>query len=219
MSPTITTPAMTQIGVILGTAAYMSPEQAKGRPADKRSDIWAFGCVLYEMLTGKRPFEGEDVSDTLAAVLRGQPDWNVLPSETPSVVRTVLRRCLEKRISERIRDIGDVQLALAGAFDSSVTAPAAVTAAPVPNARWRVIPTALVSACLAGLVAAAATWALKPTPSRVVVRSRFVLPERLQFLNGARQWVDVSPDGRHVIYTANGAYLSARFPSWTPDRS
>src|SRR5207245_6471270 len=74
-SPTITTPAMTQIGVVLGTAAYMSPEQAKGRPADKRSDLWAFGCVLYEMLTGRRAFEGEDVPETLATVLKGEPDW------------------------------------------------------------------------------------------------------------------------------------------------
>jgi serine/threonine-protein kinase len=83
-SPTITSPAMmTGVGMLLGTAAYMSPEQAKGRPADKRSDIWAFGCVLYEMLTGKRAFEGEDVSDTLAGVLRGEPDWSALPSDVP----------------------------------------------------------------------------------------------------------------------------------------
>src|ERR1043165_674257 len=83
-SPTITTPAMmTGIGVILGTAAYMSPEQAKGRPADKRSDVWAFGCVLYEMLTGKRAFDGEDVGDTLASILRSEPDWKIIPSELP----------------------------------------------------------------------------------------------------------------------------------------
>ena len=95
-SPTITTPAMTQLGVILGTAAYMSPEQAKGRPADKRSDVWAFGCVLYEMLTGKRAFEGEDVSDTLAAVLRGEPDWTALPADVPLAIRALMQRCLEK---------------------------------------------------------------------------------------------------------------------------
>ena len=82
-SPTITSPAMTAAGMILGTAAYMAPEQAKGRPADKRSDLWAFGCVLYEVLTAKRAFDGEDVSDTLGAVLRGEPDWSALPADTP----------------------------------------------------------------------------------------------------------------------------------------
>src|SRR5262249_3133677 len=97
MSPTITSPAlMSGVGVLLGTAAYMSPEQAKGKPADKRSDIWAFGCVLYEMLTGRRAFEGEDVSDTLAAVLRGEPDWNALPHNVPTPIRLVLQRSLDK---------------------------------------------------------------------------------------------------------------------------
>ena len=84
VSPTIMSPAMTAIGVILGTAAYLSPEQAKGKPADKRSDIWAFGCVLFEMLTGKRAFDGEDVSDTLAAIIKGEPDWSALPASTPA---------------------------------------------------------------------------------------------------------------------------------------
>jgi Tol biopolymer transport system component len=104
VSPTITSPAMmTGIGVLLGTAAYMSPEQAKGRPADKRSDIWAFGCVLYEMLTGKRLFEGETVSDTLAAVLRHQPEWDRVPARA----RRLLQSCLEKDAKNRLRDMGD----------------------------------------------------------------------------------------------------------------
>jgi Tol biopolymer transport system component len=106
-SPTITSPALTQRGVILGTAAYMSPDQAKGRAADKRSDIWAFGCVLYEMLTGKRAFEGEDVADTLAAVLRGQPDWTALDHVPVPIVR-LLRRCLEKDRSGRVADVAVV---------------------------------------------------------------------------------------------------------------
>jgi serine/threonine-protein kinase len=105
MSPTITSPAMTARGVILGTAAYMSPEQARGKPVDKRSDIWAFGCVLYEMLTGKRAFEGEDVSDTLAAILRGEPDWSALPKALPPPVDAVLRSCLEKDRKKRLPDI------------------------------------------------------------------------------------------------------------------
>src|SRR5262249_2434040 len=104
-SPTITTPAMTALGIILGTAAYMSPEQAKGKPADKRSDIWAFGCVLYEMLTGTRAFDGDDVSDTLAAVLRADPDWTRLPVATPGSIRALLAGCLDKDRKRRISDI------------------------------------------------------------------------------------------------------------------
>src|SRR5499426_1423439 len=98
--------AATRAGVILGTAAYMSPEQARGRAVDRRADIWAFGVVLFEMLTGRRLFEGEDVSDVLAAVLRQQPDWSALPAETPASVRRLLRRCLERDPKKRLRDIG-----------------------------------------------------------------------------------------------------------------
>ena len=113
MSPTITSPAMmTGAGVILGTAAYMSPEQAKGRPTDRRGDIWAFGCVLYEMLTGKRAFEGEDVSDTLAAVLRADPRWAELPSDTPRAISRLLQRCLQKDPKRRLQHIGDARLEL-----------------------------------------------------------------------------------------------------------
>src|SRR5262249_4257257 len=101
-SPTITTPAMTQMGLILGTAAYMSPEQAKGRPADKRSDIWAFGCVLFEMLTGSRPFPGDEVSDTLAQIILKEPNWSVLPSSVPPAIHRVLRRCLAKDPATRL---------------------------------------------------------------------------------------------------------------------
>ena len=111
-SLTITSPAMTQLGVILGTAAYMSPEQVRGKPVDKRSDIWAFGGVLYEMLTGKRAFDGDDVSDTLANVLKHEPDWGALPATTPANIRRVLRRCLEKDPRRRIHDIADARLDL-----------------------------------------------------------------------------------------------------------
>src|SRR5439155_13644259 len=104
-SPAVMSPVVTAMGVILGTAAYMSPEQAKGRPADKRSDMWAFGCVLYEMLTGRRAFDGEDVSDTLAAVLRGEPDWSMLPPSVPPPIRTLVVRCLVKDRRQRVADI------------------------------------------------------------------------------------------------------------------
>ena len=110
-SPTITSPAMmTGVGMILGTAAYMSPEQAKGRPVDKRSDIWAFGCVLYEMLSGKRAFGGEDVSDTLAFIITKEPDWAALPTNTPPALRRLLRRCLQKDTGQRLHHIADARL-------------------------------------------------------------------------------------------------------------
>lgn len=115
-SPTITSPAlMTGVGVLLGTAAYMSPEQARGRPVDKRTDIWAAGCVLYEMLTGKRPFPGDDVTETLAAVVKSEPDWRALPP-LPPLLEMFLKQCLEKDPRDRLRDIGDLRLAIDDAF-------------------------------------------------------------------------------------------------------
>jgi serine/threonine protein kinase len=108
-SPTITA-QMTEPGIILGTAAYMSPEQARSRPVDKRTDIWAFGCVLFECLTGAQAFYGETVSDTLAHILKGEPDWNRLPPDTPIRIRTLLRRCLEKDPRRRLHDIADARI-------------------------------------------------------------------------------------------------------------
>ena len=104
--------------MILGTAAYMSPEQARGRPVDKRADVWAFGAVLFEMLTGTAPFPGEDISHILARVIEREPEWGVLPLNLPPAIGVVLRRCLTKDPRQRIRDIGDVRLALDGAFDT-----------------------------------------------------------------------------------------------------
>src|SRR5215203_2960138 len=119
-SPTLTSPALlTGIGVVLGTAAYMSPEQAKGRPADQRSDVWSFGCVLYEMLTGHRPFVGEDVADVLASVLTREPDLAVLPPNTSVAIHRLLRRCLRKDRQQRLRDIGDARLELREAADGN----------------------------------------------------------------------------------------------------
>jgi serine/threonine protein kinase len=110
-SPTLTARA-TAAGMILGTAAYMSPEQARGKPVDKRTDVWAFGCVLFEMLTGKRAFEGETVSDTLAAILKEDPNWAALPEQTPAPVRKILRRCLQRDARLRLNDIADARLDL-----------------------------------------------------------------------------------------------------------
>src|SRR6478672_4158366 len=122
LSPTITSPAMmTGVGVILGTAAYMAPEQAKGRPADKRSDIWAFGCVLLEMLTGNRPFDGEDMVDVLSRVLQREPEWSALPAGVSQPVRALLRGCLVKDRRKRIADIAAALFVLDHQTDLTIT--------------------------------------------------------------------------------------------------
>ena len=136
-SPTITSPAMTAMGMILGTAAYMSPEQAKGRQADKRSDVWAFGAVLYEMLSGQRAFKGDDVSDTLAAVLRQDVDLTALPASTPAPVRRLIARCLERDVRRRLRDIGEARIVLDD--PATLTSPNArdADALRLPRPLWR----------------------------------------------------------------------------------
>jgi hypothetical protein len=155
MSPTLTTPAMTQAGMILGTAAYMSPEQAKGRPADKRSDLWSFGCVLFEMLTGARAFAGEDVADTLAAVLRGDPDWSVLPASTPAGIRRLLRLCLERDPRKRLQSAADARIRLTEESSVALASPATAVAAPVVGRSARVWQaTAAVFALVAAALAA-----------------------------------------------------------------
>jgi len=201
-SPTITSPfQMSQLGVILGTAAYMAPEQAKGKPIDKRVDIWAFGCVLYEMLTGTRPFGGEDVTDTLAAIVRGEPDWSALPSDTPPNIRTLLRRCLEKDRRERLPDIGAARLELKeGAFHAPVPA----AAAPARTAASRPLPWILFG--VAAVVAiAAALYALSPRvePDTRVVKSIVMPPSPLSSAPALR--FNISPDGRRIAFVSTNA--------------
>ena len=157
-SPTITSPAMmTGVGMILGTAAYMSPEQARGRLIDKRSDVWAFGCVLYEMFTGTRAFPGEDVSETLATVLKSEPDWNALPSSVPHAVRTLIQGCLRKDRKERIGDISTALFLLGQPEEQAV-----LVSRSVPSLVWRramlVVAAVLISAddCSHGGLAAQA---------------------------------------------------------------
>ena len=209
-SPTITSPAMTRIGMILGTAAYMSPEQAKGRQADKRSDVWAFGAVLYEMLSGRRAFKGEDIADTLAAVLRQDVDWAALPETTPSSVRRLLARCLERDVKRRLRDIGEARIALDD--PSALTAQDAVavtSAGPAERLALPIAAAAFVAAALAGT----AVWFLtrqQPAAPPAVTRSTIVLPEGQQFpINlSMRRLMAISPDGARVVYAgSNGLYL------------
>jgi len=210
-SPTITSPAMTEPGIILGTAAYMSPEQTRGRPVDKRADIWAFGCVLYETLTGRRPFEGEDVPLTLSNVLQREPDWEALPKDVPALVATFLRRCLAKDPRQRVRDMGDIRLALDGAFEL------AGMRRPAPGGRSDLAPwqrPASVAAMVLGAVAVTAltSWMFtRPAtaPPAPVTRTSVVLPPQAT-ANVGRRAIAISPDGTHVVYVANSQlYLRA----------
>ena len=202
-SPTITSPAMmTGVGVILGTAAYMSPEQAKGRAADKRSDIWSFGCVIFEMLTGQRAFDGQGVSETLARILEREPDWTRLPTTVSPALRVYIRRCLQKDPRQRVQAIGDVRLALEGAFETAV----GQTAAPA-MLWWRVasmgVAAIIASGAITGTLAWLAVRRVEPVPLRV---SRLQLaPAGAAAL--AIGWNDrdlaITPDGSHVIYVGN----------------
>jgi serine/threonine protein kinase len=147
-SPTLTF-AGTQVGMILGTAAYMSPEQAKGRVADKRSDVWGFGCVLYEMLAGRRAFNGEDATEVIAAVIRSEPDWNALPGDVPPSVQVLLKRCLEKDRRSRISDIAVARFVLAEFVDNTTAPPVPATQGARPRGPWMIAGASVVVASLA----------------------------------------------------------------------
>jgi len=202
-SPTIMSPAVTGMGVILGTAAYMSPEQAKGKPADKRSDIWAFGCVLYEMLSGRRAFDGEDVSDTLAAVLRGDPDWNVLP-ELPAALRRLLQTCLQKDQRKRNADATTAAFVLENA--SALAGPAGGapigTEQPVSRPGWRRAIGPLAAALVAATAVGGVAWMVQRGPSPVVrtVISTAGAPLDTDLLG---RTIVITPDGSRIVYTGS----------------
>ena len=236
-SPTITSPAMTTAGAILGTAAYMSPEQAKGRTADARSDVWAFGCVLFEMLTGSRPFPGEDVADTLAAVLRADPDWSALPSATPLPIRRLLERCLQKDRSRRLAAIADVRFH----FDEAA-APGPVAAQPTSRTPW-IAATAIATVTLIAVTAFAlrrptdAVVPIEPVQFTVGTPANTSFGGPLSGGTGNSQQLAISPDGRTLVFVAGaagryqlwlrpiGSLVStpiagtedATFPFWSPD--
>jgi serine/threonine-protein kinase len=200
-SPTITSPAMmTGVGVLLGTAAYMSPEQAKGRPADKRSDIWAFGCVVYEMLTGSRAFDGDDVGDTLATILKSSPDWRALPATASVDLRRLLLRCLNKDSRERLQAIGDARVAigelLSAAPDQTVV-PQIVGVAP----RWRLAAIATGVLLIISLAATIAVWISERGSSPAITRLTITsTPAKAVAVNGVDRNVAITPDGTRVVY-------------------
>jgi len=204
-SPTLSATATMQ-GVILGTAAYMSPEQARGKMCDKRADIWAFGCLLYELLTGEHMFRGETVTEILAAVLKEEPDWRALPASTPSKIRDLLRRCLQKDLRRRLHDAADARIEI----EEALAAPAdeePAAAAKGLRVRWReILVWGVASLLLAGFISMA-VWKLKPSstsPPQPVTRTVINLApgQQLAGLDSGPS-VALSPDGTHLAYVAS----------------
>ncbi len=180
---------MTQIGVLLGTAAYMSPEQAKGRPADKRSDVWAFGCVFYEMLTGQRAFAEDDISETLAAVLKSEPDWTRLPSDVPQAIRTLIQRCLVKDRRQRVADISAAKFVLCE-LGNLGTRPATANVAAAPRSRWQRVLPPLAAAVVTAAIVGAGMWMLRPIPRA---------PLAAQFTFGVPPGEGLTATGRQLV--------------------
>jgi Tol biopolymer transport system component len=192
-SPTLSEMA-TRAGVLLGTAAYMSPEQAKAKPVDRRTDIWAFGCVLYEMLTGQKAFAGDGITETLASALKNEPDWSLLPPATPIHVRVLLRRCLQKDPRQRLRDIGDARISL-----DEVLSGAAEPAIAVATANWRrALPWA--AAFVTGALIAGGAFLIYTIrkPQHAAMHFRPIT----NFL-GVQSYPALSPDGRSVAFVSN----------------
>jgi eukaryotic-like serine/threonine-protein kinase len=203
-SPTVLSPSPTLVGVILGTAAYMAPEQARGRTVDKRSDVWAFGCVLYEMLTGKRVFDGEEVTDIIAAVVRADPDWTALPTDTTPGLRKILEGCLQKDRKLRISDMSIVRFLMAEAE----RAPAQLSPATSSQARRPVIAIAAAAMIVGAAIAAAATWALIRTQDgarpRLVRFGIAPAADQPYAISGPDRSIVITPDGSHIVSIHGG---------------
>ena len=210
-SPTMTmTAAATKMGVIMGTAAYMSPEQARGKTVDRRADIWAFGAVLFEMLTGAAPFKGEDLTLTLAAVVRAEPNWQALPADLSPVLDSYLRRCLDKDPTQRVQAIGDVRLVMQGAFEMPHRPPS------VGGLRlWqRPVPLAIAAVMLVAITSVVGTL-VSPDPATPGPVTRFTVPVEggHEMLEGECPRLALSPDGRTLAYVTSGLLHLRRLDS------
>ena len=198
------TVARTEAGIILGTPRYMSPEQARGKPVDERADIWAFGCVLFEMLTGRKAFQGELVSDVIASVLKTEPDFNGIPANTHPRIRELLRRCLQKDLHKRFQAIGDVRIEI----EEVLADPAGVLQAPMSAVTqvgwWRGILASLATLVLGASIAGITVWHLKPQPPEEPRRvARFdITPPLLLIRPLSGPDVAISPDGTRIAYVA-----------------
>jgi serine/threonine protein kinase/Tol biopolymer transport system component len=238
-SPTITSPAMlTGLGVVLGTAAYMAPEQAKGREADKRSDIWAFGCVLYEMLVGRPPFDGEDMTEVLGAIVRLEPAWDVLPSNLPAAVRTLLTQCLVK---DRRRRVGDIAAVLFVLDHQAGLVSTASVASRSNRVAWLVAALSIIAMIATAVVAL--RFSRSSAPASHPVQFSIAPPEKMAFGGpaaggtGRAAQLAISPDGRNIVFVAGALSAfqlwlrplggtearpiqgteGAAFPFWSPD--
>jgi serine/threonine-protein kinase len=204
-SPTLTSPAMTQAGMLMGTAPYMAPEQARGGNVDRRADIWAFGVVVFEMLTGKRLFDGATVSDSLAAVLRQDVDWTLLPKSTPAPLVALLKRCLERDSKRRLRDIGEVRLALDPATATSMPLVGAVSAAPSAEVRSRRIWPLAVGAVLLVAATAGVTRFSAPRGAQPQAATRVSIapPADGSFALAGHSAIAISRDGSMIAVAIN----------------
>jgi serine/threonine-protein kinase len=201
-SPTLTA-AATRAGVLLGTAAYMSPEQARGKRVDRRADIWAFGCVLYEMLSGHHAFAGETTSDILAGVIRAEPDWSWVPSSIPLRIRELLRRCLQKDPRQRLRDIGEARITIEAAIAGSHEVPVAPTPAPrrALTVPWVITGVAVVSAVALAIFYSRSS---RPDPHQIL-RASLSLDQSVYgvFSPNPGSPVVISPDGSHIVFVGS----------------
>jgi serine/threonine-protein kinase len=201
-SPTTMSPAVTMRGVILGTAAYMSPEQAKGRPTDRRTDIWAFGCVLFEMLTARRAFDGEDVAETMVSILSKEPDWSRVPADA-AVIRPLMARCLQRDPRQRLQAIGEARIHL----EELVRDPSGrdATAATAPSPRRAFLLTTGVAVIGAALATAGVMWAVMRPPAAErarPVRFEIIPPPSQPITPSPDRNVAISPDGQFIVYRA-----------------
>ncbi len=211
-SPTVTS-GSTREGVVLGTAAYMSPEQARGKPLDKRTDIWSFGCVLYEALTSRQAFSGETVSDTIAAVLSRNPDWQALPAATPTKILDLLRRCLQKDATRRLHDIADARIEIEETLSGTVEVgavhdlPRSDREAPLQKNWVRALPWGLAAISTLALVALTVGNVLRAPrpPTRPVARFVVPLPPTERLALGLFTAIALAPDGSRLVYVANHA--------------
>ena len=202
---------LTNAGVILGTVSYMSPEQASGKPVDKRTDLWAFGVVLAEMLTGRRLFDGETVSHVLSAVLTQEPDWTILPANTPASVRRLLRRCLEKDRKRRLESAADARLEIEDSFETSSPMPAAI-----PSAWWRRWVVAAATLVI-GVALTSAAWMARRPAYAPLVRTEITTAGATAFASqGNDRNVAITPDGRRIVYRGEGQLLVRALDALVP---